>query len=173
MFVRGDAGIDDPDGVGQDDSGGAGNGAGDHGLDRGELLAGAAGLDGGGLEEGACPLIPVVVDKVGDADAEQRRVDARVKAGDALAGNNFLHGVAELAVGLFRLDLRAGRQGDERVCQDHGQNATARASQGVRDIVVLGGGGHCSGWWSIRTGITGERMAGRLCSSRWSTNEKG
>ncbi len=123
VLVGGDAGVDDPDGVGEDDGGGAGDSAGNHGLDRRELLARAAGLDSGGLEEGARPLVPVVVDKVGDADAEQRRVNARVEAGDALAGDDFLHGITEFAIGLFRFDLRAGRQGDERVSRGAGRLA--------------------------------------------------
>lgn len=115
VLVGGHASVDDPDGVRHDDGGRAGNGAGNHGLDRGELLAGAAGLDGGGLEEGARPLVPVVVDKVGDADAEQGRVEARVEAGDALARNDLLDSVAELAIGLFGFDLGSGRQGNKRV----------------------------------------------------------
>ena len=115
LLARGDARVDDPDGVGDDDGGGAGNGSRNHGLDRGELLAGAAGLGGGRLEEGAGPLVPVVVDEVGDADAEERRVDARVQARDALARNDLLDGIAELALGLLGLDLGAGREGDERV----------------------------------------------------------
>ena len=78
-LAGGHAGVDDPDGVGEDDGGGAGDGAGDHALDRGELLGGAAGLDGGGLEEGARPLVPVVVDEVGDADAEEGGGEARVE----------------------------------------------------------------------------------------------
>lgn len=69
--ARGDARVDDPDGVGDDDGRRASNGAGDNGLDRGELLAGTAGAGGGLFEEGPSPLVPVVVDEVGDADAEQ------------------------------------------------------------------------------------------------------
>ncbi|PNY26999.1 hypothetical protein TCAP_03079 [Tolypocladium capitatum] len=115
-LAGGDAGVDDPDGVGDDDGGGAGEGAGQHGLDGGELLVGAAGAPGGFFEEGAGPLVPVVVDEVGDADAEEGRVDARVQAGDALA----------------RDDVRDG---------DHGQDAAASAGEGVGDVVVLGDGG--------------------------------
>ena len=114
-LAGGHARVDDPDGVGQDDGGGAGDGAGDHALDRGQLLGGAAGLDGGGLEEGAGPLVPVVVDKVGDADAEQGRREARVEARDALARDDLLDGGQEGRLGALRLDLGAGGEGDERV----------------------------------------------------------
>lgn len=115
LSARCDARVDDPDGVGDDDGRGAGNGAGDHGLDRGELLAGAAGAGGGLFEEGPGPFVPVVVDEVGDADAKQGRVDARVEARDALARDDLLDGFDELALGLFGFDLGSGGEGDERV----------------------------------------------------------
>lgn len=50
--------VDDPDGVCGDDGGGAGDGAGDHGLEGGELFGGAACALGGALEEGAGPFVP-------------------------------------------------------------------------------------------------------------------
>lgn len=115
LAARGDARVDDPDGVGDDDGGRAGNGAGDHGLDGGELLAGAAGAGGGLFEKGPRPLVPVVVDEVGDADAEEGRVDARVQAREALARDDLLDGLGEVALGLFGLDLGSGGEGDERV----------------------------------------------------------
>lgn len=115
LLAGGDAGVDDPDGVGEDDGRRAGNGARNHGLNGGELLVGAAGGGSGLFEEGARPLVPVVVDKVGDADAEQRRVDARVQARHALAGNDLLDGIPELALFLFGFDLGTCREGDERV----------------------------------------------------------
>ena len=108
VLAGGDAGVYNPDGVGDDDSGRAGNGTGNHGLDGGELLAGATGRGGGALKERACPFVPVVVDKVGDADAKERRVDARVQAREALARNNLLHRLDELALVLLGLDLRPG-----------------------------------------------------------------
>jgi hypothetical protein len=79
LLAGGHARVDDPDGVGDDDGCRAGNGACNHGLDRGELLVGAAGGGSGLFEKGTRPLVPVVVDKVGYADAKQRRVDARVE----------------------------------------------------------------------------------------------
>lgn len=105
LLARGDAGVDDPDGVRHEDGRGAGEGTGEHGLDRGELLVGAAGRDGALLEEGLGPLIPVVVDEVGDADAEERRVDARVQARGTFPGNDLLDGIDELALGFPGLDL--------------------------------------------------------------------
>jgi hypothetical protein len=161
LLAGGDASVDDPYGVGDDDGRGAGKGAGQHGLDGGELLAGATSLCGGLLKRGPGPLVPVVVHKVGDADAEESRVDARVKAGDALAGDNLLDSLDKLALGLFGLDLGAGRECDERVpeirladparCikgwdgrlvrEDHGQEAAASTGEGVGDIVVHGKGG--------------------------------
>ncbi|QBZ60971.1 hypothetical protein PoMZ_07917 [Pyricularia oryzae] len=71
LFPRGHACVDDPDGVRDEDGGGPGEGAGQHGLDRGQLARGAAGAHGGLFEKGARPLVPVVVDKVGDGDAEE------------------------------------------------------------------------------------------------------
>lgn len=108
----GDAGVDDPDGVGHDDGGGAGDGAGQDGLDGRELAPGAAAARGGLLKEGLGPLVPVVVYEVGDADAEEGRVDSRVEPGDALAGDDLLHGVDELGLGLSGFDLRSGRESD-------------------------------------------------------------
>ena len=115
LLAGGDAGVDDPDGVGHDDRGGPSNGAGDHGLDGGELLIGAAGLGGGLLEEITSPLVPVVVDEVGDADAEQGRVDAGVQPGYAFSGDDLLHGIDELALSFLGLDLSSGGECDERV----------------------------------------------------------
>lgn len=115
LLARGDASVDNPDGVGDNDGGRAGDGASNHGLNSGELLAGATSRGGGLLEEGPGPLIPVVVDKVGDADAKERRVDARIQSGNPLARDNLLDSVDELALGLFGLDLSAGGEGNERI----------------------------------------------------------
>lgn len=115
LAARGDARVDDPDGVCDDDGRRAGDGTRNHGLDGRELLAGAAGAGGGLFEEGPGPLVPVVVDEVGDADAEQRRVDACIEARDALARNDLLDGFGEFALGFLGLDLGSGGEGDERV----------------------------------------------------------
>lgn len=133
LLARGDPGVDDPDGVGDDDGGGAGKGSGHHGLDGSELLAGAAGRLGGRFEKGARPLVPVVVDEVCDADAEEGRVDARVQAGDALAGNDSLNGGDEARVGLFGLDLGARGQRDEGIAgmPGGGELATSFPLRGV------------------------------------------
>lgn len=115
LSARGDARVDDPDGVGDDDGRRAGDGAGNHGLDGRELLAGAAGAGGGLFEEVPSPLVPVVVDEVGDADAEQRRVDAGIETRDALARNDLLDGFDKFALGFSGFDLGSGGEGDERV----------------------------------------------------------
>lgn len=119
LSARGDARVDDPDGVCDDDGRGAGDGARDHGLDGRELLAGAAGAGGGLFEEGPGPFVPVVVDEVGDADAEQRRVDARIEARDALARNDLLDGFDEFALSFSRFDLGSSGEGDERVAWEN------------------------------------------------------
>ena len=105
MLSGGDARVDHPYGVGKDDCGGARKGTGNHGLNGGELLAHPPTPLCGLLEEGPGPLIPVVVDEVGDADAEEGGVDSRVETGDAFAGDNLLNGVDELALGFLGLDL--------------------------------------------------------------------
>lgn len=112
----GHARVDDPDGVGQNDGGGAGDGAGDHRLNGRELLGGPTGLDGGRLKEGARPFVPVVVDEVGDGDAEQGGGKTGVEAADALAGDNLLDGGEEGGIGrALGFDLGAGGEGDEGV----------------------------------------------------------
>lgn len=114
-LARRHARVDDPDGVGQDDGGGAGEGAGHHGLERRQLGSRAAGLLRRLLEEGPRPLVPVVVDKVGHADAEHGRVQAGVQARHALARDDAPHRRQEGRLAPGRLDLRARRQGDQGV----------------------------------------------------------
>lgn len=58
-FARRHARVDDPDGVGHEDGCAAGEGAGHHGLDRGELGGGATGFERSLLEEGAGPFVPL------------------------------------------------------------------------------------------------------------------
>ena len=114
-LAGGDAGVDNPDGVGDDDGRGTGNGTSNHGLDGGELLVGATSSGSGLLEELLGPFVPVVVDEVGDTDAEESGVDAGVETGNAFAGNNFLDSIDEFALGLFGFDLGAGRESNERI----------------------------------------------------------
>ena len=57
-LARCHARVDDPDGIGDEDGGGAGDEAGDHGFEGGEFLGGAAGFERGGGEEGARPFVP-------------------------------------------------------------------------------------------------------------------
>lgn len=84
--------VDDPDRVRQDHGGGARERARHHRFYCCELLGGAPRAEGGGLEEGARPLVPVVVDEVGHADPEDGAVEPRVEAGYALARYDALHG---------------------------------------------------------------------------------
>lgn len=123
-LVGGDAGVDNPDGVGDDDGRGTGNGTGNHRLDGGELLVGATSSGSSLLEELLGPLIPVVVDEVGDADAEEGRVDSGIETGNAFAGNDSLDGIDELALGLLGFDLGAGREGDEGIATETERLAT-------------------------------------------------
>lgn len=107
-----DTGVDDPDWVRDDDCGGSSEGTSQHGLDGGEFAAGAASFDSSLLKEGSGPLIPVVVDEVGDADAEKGRVNARVETRDTLTCDDTLNGVEEFRLGLLRLDLSTSRESD-------------------------------------------------------------
>lgn len=87
----------------------------------------------------------VVVDKVRNGDAEQRAVQARVQACDALALDDPARGAQSGGLRALRLDLGACRERDEGVCQGHGEQASTGAGEGVGDIVALlrgGAGGH-------------------------------
>lgn len=123
-LAGGDASVDNPDGVGDDDGRGTGNGTGNHGLDGGELLVGATSGGSSLLEELLGPLIPVVVNEVGDADTKEGGVDSRVETGNAFAGNDSLDGIDELALGLLGFDLGAGREGDEGIATETERLAT-------------------------------------------------
>jgi hypothetical protein len=152
-FARRHACVDDPDGVCEQHGGRPGDGACDHGLDRCELARGPAGFERGFLEEGACPFIPlvvsvllhqerrrgctVVVDEVGHGDAEQSGIHARIQPRDALALDDAACSAQCRGLGALRLDLRAGREGDERVGQGHGEQSSTRSGERVRDIVAL------------------------------------
>lgn len=79
LCTGGDPGVDDPDRVCDNDGGRSSKGTSKHGLNGSELLASASGIGCGLLEEGSGPFVPVVVDEVGDADAEERRVNSGVE----------------------------------------------------------------------------------------------
>ena len=79
-----------------------------HGLHGGEFLAGAPGLERRLFEERPRPFVPVVVDEIGDADAEERRVEAGVEAWDALALDDATGGGERRRRGAFGFDLGAG-----------------------------------------------------------------
>jgi hypothetical protein len=87
----------------------------------------------------------VVVDEVRNGDAEQRAVQPRVQARDALALDDPARGAQGGRLRALRLDLGARRQRDEGVRQGHGEQASTGAGEGVGDIVALlrgGAGGH-------------------------------
>jgi hypothetical protein len=112
--------VDDPDGVRQDHGGAAGEGARHHGLERRQLLVRPAGLGRRRLEERPAPLVPVVVDEVGHADAEDGAVEAGVQARDALARDDGPHGRQEGGLGSGGFDLGAGREGYQGIATERG-----------------------------------------------------
>lgn len=85
VFTSRHACVDDPDGVGEENGGRAGERSRSHRLESGELF-----LPRGPLEEGTRELIPIVVDKVRHGNAKERAVQTRVQTHDALAVNDAL-----------------------------------------------------------------------------------
>lgn len=110
VFTSRHACVDDPDGVGEENGGRAGERSRSHGLESGELF-----LPRGPLEEGTRELIPIVVDKVRDGNAKERTVQTRVQTHDALAVNDALGCIQGAGRSLFLLDLRSRGEGDERI----------------------------------------------------------
>lgn len=135
-FARRHARVDHPDGVCDKDCGGAGEGAGGHGLEGGEFGTRAAGFGGGAFEGGARPLVPVIINEVGDADAKDGAVETRVEAGEALTLDDAADSVWDGGTRPFRLDLGARGEGDEGVCQDHGENPTTWISGLERSVMA-------------------------------------
>ena len=76
----------------------------------------------------------VVVNEVGDGDTEDGAVDAGVEAADAFARNDLADSVEDGALRAFGLDLGARGEGDERVGEDHGEDAPAGAGDGVENL---------------------------------------
>jgi hypothetical protein len=60
-------------------------------------------------------ILTVVVDKIGDSDAEQRTLKTGIQARQTLALDNALDGLQGVGVGLLGLDLGSGGEGDQRV----------------------------------------------------------
>ena len=114
-LARGHPSVNHPDGVREQDGRRARNGTGYHGLDGSELLRSTTSGDGRLLESCARPFVPVIVDEVRDADAEECRVNTSKQASDALALDDVFHGVEEVGFGAGRFDLCACRKGNERV----------------------------------------------------------
>lgn len=114
-LARRHARVDDPDGVCDEHSRAACNGARYHGLDGRELLGGPASLERGLLEESTRPFVPVVVDEVCDADAEECGVETGVETCDALALDDAAGGVEGGGLRTFGFDLSPGRERDQGV----------------------------------------------------------
>ncbi len=109
--------VDYPDWVGEEDRGRSSYGASHDRLDCGELC-GAAGLACSGLEGAARPFVPVVIDEVGYADAEEGAVKAGVEGGCTLALDDRFNCLEKCGLGALGLDLGAGGQGDERIARE-------------------------------------------------------
>lgn len=106
-LARSHAGVDDPDGVGEEHGCAACECTRNHRLDGGKLLGGASGLDSSLFESRARPLVPVIVDKVGHADAEKRGFQTRVESTDTLTLYNVADRIDGRALGALGLDLSA------------------------------------------------------------------
>lgn len=130
LCARGDARVNHPDWVGDDDGRRSRNSASNHGLNGRELLVSPAGGGSSLLEESAGPFVPVIVYEVRDADAEERRVDARIETRNTLTGDDLLNGIDKLALGLFGFDLSSGRESDERIPREG--SATRRKLVNIR-----------------------------------------
>lgn len=115
MLPRGHAGVDDPYRICTDDRGRTGDGTGYHTLHSCQLLGWAASLLGGALEKGAGPLIEVVVDKVGNRDAEDGRVETGIESRETLTVDDGPNGLEKGGVGTLGFDLGAGGEGDQWV----------------------------------------------------------
>jgi hypothetical protein len=158
LFPRRHPCIHHPDGIRQQDRRRPGDGACDHALDRRELLARTAGLLRRFFKEGPGPFIPVVVDEVGDGNAEEGGVEAGVQAGETFTLDDVLDGGEEGGGRAGSLDLGAGRERDERIGERHGNETAAGAGEGVGDVVGLlrGGGGSFGGAAFGHGGARGE-----------------
>jgi hypothetical protein len=77
------------------------------------------------VERTARPFVPVVVHKVGYADAKDGGFEAGVETGKAFALDDALRCIEKAGVCAARLDLRAGGKGEERVGEEGGEDAAA------------------------------------------------
>lgn len=114
-LTRRHARVDDPDRVRDEDRCGARKGACHHRLDGCEFLGGAAGLERRFLEEGTRPFVPVVIDKVCDANAEEGGLEACVEPGDALALDDAAGSIEGRRLRTLRFDLGACGERDQGV----------------------------------------------------------
>ena len=115
VLARRHAGVHDPDGVGDEHGSAARNSAGDHGLSGSELFRSASGFLSSLLESRARPLVPVVVDEVGHADAEKGGFQPGIQTAQTLALNDMADRIDSRALSALRFDLGAGRQSNEGI----------------------------------------------------------
>lgn len=109
------AGVNNPDGVGDQNRCTASESTSNHRFDGGELLRGPAGPHSGLLKRSPRPFIPIVVHEIGDTDSKQCRIQARVEASDTLPLHNPTHRIEGCRMGTFRLDLCSRGKGDQRI----------------------------------------------------------
>ena len=114
-FARRHARVDDPDRVCNKHGSATCQRARDHALDGRELAARAAGFDRRLLEPCSGPLVPVVVDKVGQADTEERAVETCIETWDTLTLDDAPGSCEGAGLRAFGLNLSAGGEGNERV----------------------------------------------------------
>lgn len=62
-----------------------------------------------------CRRRTIIVDEIGDADAKESRVEPGIEASNAFALDNTSGGIKRRRLRTLRLDLCAGREGDERI----------------------------------------------------------
>lgn len=102
------ASVDDPDGVGDEHGCASSNRTSDHALQCAELASvGTVGSLCSLDESSTGPFVPVVVDKVGNTDAEKSRLETCVKTADTFASDDFASCCKHVGVGFLGFDLSA------------------------------------------------------------------
>lgn len=124
--------VDNPYRIGKENCCAAGKRAGHHALSGRQALGSSAGGNGSFLEECAGPFVPVIVDEIGDGDAEEGGVETGIETSDALALDDVSDGIEEVGVGAFAFDLGACGEGDERIA------ARDKVSIQIRKCIDLG-----------------------------------
>lgn len=156
--------IDNPYWVRNEDSGAAGDSSSNHRLDGGELFGCARATNCRTFEEGAGPLVPVVIDKIGNAYAEKGAIKARVETCHALSLDDAANGIMNSRLSALGFDLCPGGERDKWICQGHREKTPTSAGEGMGYIITkLGrcrGLSHCF--------FVGSRGLRHFCSRvRW------